>query len=742
MRGEQRKASVRWFDRFKRVYLIFFVSYLFMLLLPLGGIMYLYAQVMGIAEKNSAKNAMEQITEVSAKLQAQFSWMDSKAAQFLLDSQVTSMIYAEPLTYGDKRINSFMAFGEHLDDLIGTYDKNYLGYRMLFQDNELVFYEDAMSHGLAFVFEHTLNYQGMTYEEWYEAVFGANGRTLLPVHDISLGNMKIRALTYNYPILRRTAEGSGRAVLQFFIRESDLYPAGFNTLSTGYLIGQDGGVLSSFGAQEPFPQEMAGQLKGSGWQRLADGLLVAVDVRDGMQLAMLIPAAVAFHDVIAMRWPMLAVFSLCAVLEGLLILFLAKRNARPIETLASDMTQVLDTPRQGNELEYIQQGIVQLQQNHQTEMQKNLRNETALLLNRLLNQRTDDVEVLLRRGEKIGIDLRAESYCVAVAQLPEGAQPVPGAKVPELPEHVRAVIGEGRRNRLNVLYLVERGAEAEQKECIAAHLSLLYEQLPRGTRIGQGRICGTLEDVTFSFNQAMYCLQTEQPAAGITAFDQVSPGVNSLYFPLEQQQRIVNAVKYNHAEIIDQEFALILRENTVSRHLSSLMKRTLLSSIEALLLMAAEDVSRQENLSDYLRAIHHSDDFRASLEVLRLEFRRIAEQVGGRYAQVNNQRAAMEAYVEAHYSDSMLSIGQMAEEFGFSESYFSVLFKDVLGEPYSAYLEKVRLNKAGELLRSTEISVEEVAQMSGYNNSTTFRRAFKRVKGLSPQQYRNQEPST
>ena len=77
---------------------------------------------------------------------------------------------------------------------------------------------------------------------------------------------------------------------------------------------------------------------------------------------------------------------------------------------------------------------------------------------------------------------------------------------------------------------------------------------------------------------------------------------------------------------------------------------------------------------------------------------------------------------------------------GFSESYFSVLFKDVLGEPYSAYLEKLRLNKAGELLRTTALPGEEVAQMAVYNNSTTFRRAFKRVKGLSHQQYRNQEP--
>ncbi len=739
MRKKQSDASFRWFDRFKRVYLVFFVSYLLMLLLPLAGIMYLYHQVVGIAEKNCAGTALEEITESSAKLSAQLSWMDSRASQFLLDSQVTSMIYADPLTYGDKRVSTFTAFSDHLNDLIGTYDKDYLGYRMIFQDSELVFYENAMSHGLSFVFEHTLHYQDMAYEDWYEAVFTSNGQTLLPVCDIRLGNMNIRALTYNYPILRRSPAGSKRAVLQFFIRETDLYPKDFNPLSTGYLIAADGAILSSCGAKEDFPIAMEERPAGTGWQRLDDGLLVYAEVRDGAQLAMRIPDVVAFHDAFAMRWPLIAVFSLCAVLEGMLILYLAKRNARPIEHLASDMTQVLDTPRQGNELEYIHQGILQLQQNQQTAIQRSRQIETALLLNRLMNQRTDDVEVLLLSGERIGIDLRAEAYWVAVAQLPAGAVPAPGTMVPEPPEGVRVIIGEGRRNRLNVLYLMDFGAVTEQTEAISNHLLRLYEQLPAGTRIGQGRVCASLEDVTFSFNQAMYCLQTEQPMEGITSFDQVSPGINSLCFPLEQQTRIVNAVKHNNADIINQEFDLILHENTVRRHLSSLMKRTLLSSIEALLLMAAEDVTRQDNLPDYLRAIHRSDDFRTELEVLRGEFCKLAEQVGGRYAQTSNQRAAMEAYMEAHYRDSMLSIGSMAEEFGFSESYFSVLFKEVLGEPYSTCLERLRLNKAGELLLSTDVSIEEVAQRVGYNNSTTFRRAFKRVKGLSPQQFRNQE---
>ena len=742
MQSDQREEPLRWSDRFRRIYLVFFATYIVTLLLPLAGLMYLYGQVVDISEKNCAKTTVPTVREASVTLRAQLSWMENTASRFLLDSQITSMINANPLEYGDKRINSFTTFSDHLSEQIGVYNTNFLGYRMLFQDNELVFYDDAMSCGLEFVFQHILHYYNMTYDEWYEAVFSSDRKLILPLQDIHLGHTRVNALTYNYPIIRRSAEGNRKVVLQFFIPVEDLYPADFNPLSTGYLVSADETLLASFGAQQPLPITTAELSSASEWQRVDGGLLVVSDVRDGMRLAMLVPDVVAFHDAYALRWPLISVFGIFAVLEGLLILYLAKRNARPIEHLADDMKQVLDITQRGNELEYIHQGILQLQENQQSSLQRSRQIETAMLLNRLMNQRTDDVDVLLLSGERLGINLQAQGYCAAVVQLPKGSSPAPGAIMPEPPDGMRVIIGEGRRNRLNVLYLIDAAPEAEHSAWISAHLQQLYGQMPQGTRIGQGRICIALDDVTFSFNQAMYCLQTEQDANVLTTFDQVSPGINSLHFPLEQQQRIMNAVKHNNAAVIDQEFDLILHENTLRRHLSALMKRTLLSSIEALLMMAAEDVTRHENLPDYLRSIHRTDDFRTELEVLRQEFHRIAEQVGGRYAQVSNQRASMERYLEEHYSDSMLSISSMAEKFGFSESYFSVLFKDTLGEPYSTYLENLRLNKAGELLRTTEHSIEDISQMVGYNNSTTFRRAFKRVKGLSPQQFRSQTPET
>ena len=88
--------------------------------------------------------------------------------------------------------------------------------------------------------------------------------------------------------------------------------------------------------------------------------------------------------------------------------------------------------------------------------------------------------------------------------------------------------------------------------------------------------------------------------------------------------------------------------------------------------------------------------------------------------------------VHKKYADPRLSICYLAEQFHLSESYFSQLFKDLSGESFSAYLENLRLSRAQELLRDTRLDIEEIAQQVGYFNSTTFRRAFKRMAGISP----------
>jgi AraC-like DNA-binding protein len=70
------------------------------------------------------------------------------------------------------------------------------------------------------------------------------------------------------------------------------------------------------------------------------------------------------------------------------------------------------------------------------------------------------------------------------------------------------------------------------------------------------------------------------------------------------------------------------------------------------------------------------------------------------------------------------------------EKYISQLFKEVTGINLSDHLEKIRMDHAASLLKDNEFTVDEIASRVGYNSSHSFRRAFKRVTGISPSAFR------
>ncbi len=96
----------------------------------------------------------------------------------------------------------------------------------------------------------------------------------------------------------------------------------------------------------------------------------------------------------------------------------------------------------------------------------------------------------------------------------------------------------------------------------------------------------------------------------------------------------------------------------------------------------------------------------------------------------------MKAYVDKNYSDSSIGLSKVAETFSVSENYVSVVFKEQSGENFQSYLENIRLNHACMLLKEEDYPVELIAEKCGYYTVQSFRRAFKRVKGITPTDYR------
>ncbi|MEC5236136.1 AraC family transcriptional regulator [Bacillus mycoides] len=94
-------------------------------------------------------------------------------------------------------------------------------------------------------------------------------------------------------------------------------------------------------------------------------------------------------------------------------------------------------------------------------------------------------------------------------------------------------------------------------------------------------------------------------------------------------------------------------------------------------------------------------------------------------------------YIESHINDS-LSIEDLANVAGFSKFHFHRIFKGMMDEPLSRYVNRLKLERATHLLTyRTDMTITDIAYYFGFTDSAVFSRTFKSYYGVSPSHYRN-----
>ena len=93
------------------------------------------------------------------------------------------------------------------------------------------------------------------------------------------------------------------------------------------------------------------------------------------------------------------------------------------------------------------------------------------------------------------------------------------------------------------------------------------------------------------------------------------------------------------------------------------------------------------------------------------------------------------SYIRANYMHK-ITLEDVAEYIFLSPSYLSKIFKDEMGTNFNRYLTSVRIEKSRVLLLSQELSISEIAEMSGFFDQSYFNKVFKRETGVTPKKYR------
>ena len=98
-------------------------------------------------------------------------------------------------------------------------------------------------------------------------------------------------------------------------------------------------------------------------------------------------------------------------------------------------------------------------------------------------------------------------------------------------------------------------------------------------------------------------------------------------------------------------------------------------------------------------------------------------------------------YIRTNYNKE-LRLELLAELFNYNSAYLGKSFKNYTGESFNVYIDKLRINKAKELLLNKDMRVYQISKQVGYKHIDYFHSKFKKYVGLSPLEYRKSKGET
>lgn len=269
-----------------------------------------------------------------------------------------------------------------------------------------------------------------------------------------------------------------------------------------------------------------------------------------------------------------------------------------------------------------------------------------------------------------------------------------------------------------------------QEKVLNIHETLL-EQYSIWFFTGIGLPC-TFQNIWESYQQA-------KDASGYTSknyiflpYEMLKKNSHVYYYPIEFSSKLVQFITTSNKPQVMELFHLIHQENIEERSLPFQLLKFLLSDIRNTLLKARFAVTNVPDDNADLQEI----DLMLSKEELTFRY---CEDIALKLCDLfetktekNNLIDHIVDYIRKNYKDPSLCLNKISDEFNISESYFSHMFKENMNINFSVYLEDLRLNEAARLIQEGNSNLTDISQEVGYNNTTSFRRAFKKKFGVTP----------
>jgi AraC-like DNA-binding protein len=594
----------------------------------------------------------------------------------------------------------------------------------------------------------------------FRSGFGVSGPVFFPVMDFIWEGLPLRGMLYG----TRLRPG-GEASLFFLLREErirELFSPDSALRGGLYIYGPGGALLFSSGGGLPPPGGPGALPPGSGL--LDAGFFDPETIgayawsAHGLLFVSALEAEVALSHARTLRNLTLALNGAAIILSLGCAAVLAARNSR----WAAEAFRLLEGAPNlppwegGNVLAYLANSVSRLvKTNTLLREDADSRRETlrSAFLDRLLGEGWDSRDEAEAAAEQAGIFLGGRRFSVVFFVLKNREAPAGNGDFAPAREAVLEALGSAlepgeallyRRHpsRLGLFFFLDRrrwGGFREYMESFFLDRAapLCGERGAELFPVGSGLLEDPLklrEAYNLCREYALVRGGERGESPGIHWIDTLPPPRRRVFvFPPEAEQKLINQLQNADFEGARQSLRSIFAANTGEGLLGERMLSIFYAGLQGCFLKALEDPLTER----YRDPIGNLDLRRPSGE-MEEGFTALAREICGAFAAEYAGRNALirreelTAYVEEHFGEERLSLRLAARHFGFSEAYFSQMFKEITGENFSSFTEITRLNHARSLLLGEYLKVEEVAYRCGYKSPHSFRRAYKRCFGVNP----------
>lgn len=199
-------------------------------------------------------------------------------------------------------------------------------------------------------------------------------------------------------------------------------------------------------------------------------------------------------------------------------------------------------------------------------------------------------------------------------------------------------------------------------------------------------------------------------------------------------QMISEDISRKDTELLRKHFLTLKEKYTDNTKYSAMYIKFVFSNL-------IQELFQEDQFSGERRLEHEIDrlyNCRNIMEILQVTEDNICEYekfLERSMSESRNEVAVVKNYIYQHY-DEELNLETLAEKVYLSSGYLSFIFKKETGMNLNRYIRVFRMEKAGELLKNTNMKVAQISEKVGFSNVSYFCRSFREFYGRSPESYR------